>query len=414
MYAKGQRWADKMWAIISAYDKSNTKFQTQQDAASMLTDILTQTNNFWDSIKTPSDYINFSQDLEAMMINGHIHRSEYDKIERIKNLVRGYCYWHVPVLNPEKLNDTSILDSNRDELMKKYFSELENVEKEYEAKIIDMWKIFHIDLAKIHLNWENKLKELEKEYSKDSTIYQQHFIKWEEECWNRRTVFENNINALMAEHERILKQIEATHKSEWDKLQKEEGKFIISPSKDIHIPLDLPMRAQRQWDKLQLLCSTDILGEIYRHEISIENSAVCLSWCVLLPKKTDYVTYEDILKDPKFFLCDFELARMIDFITRIKGQSFDYPVGWNDLYRQQQDVRIDGRRFLEDINNPSNLGIISSIKEIIWFKGSVPIWVDNEGFIIYLDLRNCKFDRDNEDLYTCMNIKPVSLIDNQS
>lgn len=136
-------------------------------------------------------------------------------------------------------------------------------------------------------------------------------------------------------------------------------------------------------------------SDIATDRITIRNNLVCIDGYTL-PTGVTKQSYKDMKNDPKVLTYPLYAKALLTFIADIISTKFYFSAQRGRL----QDGIIDGEGFLRNINTSTNRAIIETLQIILWFNAVIPIGLDKDGYVMYVDIRLVVYcsDHSNSDL----------------
>jgi hypothetical protein len=127
--------------------------------------------------------------------------------------------------------------------------------------------------------------------------------------------------------------------------------------------------------------------------LTIQNNLVCIDGYTL-PTWVTHQEYNKMKKNPEGLTYPKYAKALLTFAADITGTTFTFPTSRDIL----QKWKIDSAAFSKEINTDNNKSIIKTLQSIVWFNGEIPVWLDKDGYIIYVGVRSgdCDFGRSNK------------------
>ena len=134
--------------------------------------------------------------------------------------------------------------------------------------------------------------------------------------------------------------------------------------------------------------------------LTIQNNLVCIDGYTL-PTWVTHQEYNKMKKNPEGLTYPKYAKALLTFAADITGTTFTFPTSRDIL----QKWKIDSAAFSKEINTDNNKSIIKTLQSIVWFDSEIPVWLDKDGYIIYVVVRSVScifFYLNYNDYYNCL------------
>jgi len=142
--------------------------------------------------------------------------------------------------------------------------------------------------------------------------------------------------------------------------------------------------------------------KIDANRLTIRKNLVCIDGFTIPAKEEDRTKqyYKEMKKDPEWLTYPWYAEKLLTFAAEITGKKFTFPAKRGKLQKGE----IDGEQFIKEINTDTNKAIIKTLHNIVWFNSVIPVWLDKDGYVIYVAVRSdfFSFDRFSSDVDNCL------------
>jgi len=127
-----------------------------------------------------------------------------------------------------------------------------------------------------------------------------------------------------------------------------------------------------------------------------------------LPIEVKRQNLADMRADPKGKTYPQYAESLFEIAGKMLGETFDYPDNRDQINTPDptNPVKgtVNGDDMVKALSTPNNLKILKKLRELIWFDGHIPIWLDSEWKVIYADVRSgdISFGRFGSGGYYCL------------